>query len=184
MQLTGLPIETVLGVAGFVAVFITLLYLLRLRKRRVQVPCSALWGRVLAEKRRQTDWWRRFKRLVSWLLFMIIAALVSFAALGPRSADEVVEGRHLLIMLDTSASMGATDVTGGLNRFELARTRALELLGGVGGEDRVMVALFNNRVQPLGPFVRETQPLEAALRAADISANATDFSRALSFARD
>ncbi|TXD35752.1 VWA domain-containing protein [Lujinxingia vulgaris] len=184
MQWTGLPIATVLGVAGFVAVFITLLYLLRLRKRRVQVPYSALWGRVLAEKKRQTDWWRRFKRLLSWLLFMIIAALITVAALGPRSADEVVEGRHLLIMLDTSASMGATDVTGGLNRFEVARTQALELLGSVGGDDRVMVALFNNRVMPLGPFVRETQPLEAALRAATLSANATDFRQALSFARD
>ncbi|RAL21585.1 hypothetical protein DL240_12060 [Lujinxingia litoralis] len=184
MQLTGLPIESVLGVAGFVAVFITALYLLRLRKRRVQVPYSALWSRVLTEKKRQTDWWRRFKRLLSWLFYMIIAGLIAFAALGPRSADEVVEGRHLLIMLDTSASMGATDVTGGVNRFELARQEALALLENVGGDDRVMVALFNNRVQPLGPFVRETQPLEAALRAASISANATDFPQALSFARD
>lgn len=184
MQFTGLPIETVAWLAGLAALFITVLYLLKLRKRRVEIPYSALWGRVLAEKRQHTDWWRRLMRLLSWLLHIVLAALLAFAMLGPHFDNEVLEERHLLILLDNSASMGATDVTGAYDRFDLARRKAREILDTVGGNDRVMVALYNNRVQPLGPFVADATLLDAALRAQSVTANPTDHTQALQFAAD
>lgn len=184
MQLTGLPIETVAWVAGFAAVFITVLYVVKLRKRSVEVPFSPLWGRVMATKRRTTDWWRRFKRLFSWFVHILIAALLTAAMLGPHFDDEVLDERHVLILVDNSASMAATDVTGGHDRFEVAVDKAGEVLDSIGGDDRVMVALFNNRVQPLGPFVDDPTLVEAALRDRRVTANPTDLRQALDFAAD
>ena len=184
MQLTGLPIETVAWVAALAAVVITVLYVLKLRKRTVEIPFSPLWSRVITTRRHRTDWWRRLKRLLSWLIHILIAALLAFAMLGPHLDDEGVDERHILVLLDNSASMGATDVTGGHDRFEVGRDKARQVLETVGGDDRVMVVLFNNRVQPLGPFVDDPSLVDAALRDVRVTANPTDLEQALEFAAD
>jgi len=120
LQWTGMPMEQLGALGGGAALIITALYLLKLRKRRVQVPFSPLWGRVLAEYRQQTDWWRRLRRLLSWLLFMFLAATMVFALGDPHPEGEVLEGRHIVLLVDNSASMGATDVSGGVDRLDLA----------------------------------------------------------------
>ena len=184
MQLTGLPIETVVWVAAFAAISITVLYLVKLRKRSVEIPFSPMWNRVVASRQQTSNWWRRLKRLLSWLLHMVIAALLAGAMLGPHFDDEVLDERHILILVDNSASMAATDVTGGHNRFDVARSRAGDVLETVGGDDRVMVALFNNRVQPLGPFVDDPSLVETALAEQSLTANPADIDQALDFAAD
>ncbi len=184
MQLTGLPIETVGWLAAAAALLITVLYVLKLRKRKVEIPFSPLWGRVVTAQKDRTDWWRRLQRFLSWLIHIVIAALLAFAMLGPHFDDEVLDERHILILLDNSASMGATDVTGGHSRFDVARDKAREVLDTVGGNDRVMVALFSNRVQPLGPFVDDPSLVEASLRDLQVTANPVDLGQALDFAVD
>ncbi|MFU8805719.1 MAG: VWA domain-containing protein, partial [Bradymonadaceae bacterium] len=184
MQFTAMPIQTVLMLAGVAAAFVTVLYILKLRKRRIEVPFSTLWNRVLTEKRSRTDWWRHLKRLLSWLLHIILVALLGFALLGPHFKDEVIQGRHILLLVDNSASMGAVDVSGGVDRLDIARRKAMEILDTVSGDDRVMLAIFNNRVQPLSPFVNEPSILEQPLREITVAATGTSFEQALSFAAD
>ncbi len=184
MQLTGLPIDTVTWIAALAAVLITVLYILKLRKKSVEIPFSPLWSQVMTTKSRRTDWWRRLKRLFSWFLHLLIAALLAAAMLGPHFDDEVIDERHVLILVDNSASMNATDVTGGHDRFDVARSKAREVLETIGGDDRVMVVMFNNRVQPLGPFVDDSSLIDAALREQRATANPTDLEQALSFAAD
>ena len=54
---------------------ITLLYLLRMRRRQVVVPFAALWERVTRESESRRLW-RRLRRLLSWLLQLVVLALV------------------------------------------------------------------------------------------------------------
>ena len=91
MQYTGLPFETIGMLAGGIALGVTILYLLKLRRRRVEVPFSPLWGRVLDEYRNQSDWWRRLRRLFSWLLMIAIVAACAFALADPHPAGEITE---------------------------------------------------------------------------------------------
>lgn len=170
--------------AGVVAVGVTVLYLLKLRKRRIQVPFSHLWSRVLANKRTQTSFWRRFRRILSWLLHIIMVALLAFALADPHPSDEAVKGRHLLLLIDNSASMAATDVSGGADRMDLARQKAAEILDSVGPEDRVMLAAFNEHIQPLSPFVAQASLLEKPLQEIEAVATGTSYDDALSFAAD
>jgi hypothetical protein len=173
-----------LTIAGVVAAGVTVLYILKLRKRRIQVPFSHLWGRVLDKKRRQSDFWRRFRRFLSWLLHILMAALIAFALADPHLEDEVVRGRHILLLIDNSASMAATDVSGGADRLDVARQKALEILETVGPEDRVMLVAFNDQIQPLSPFVAETSIVEQPLREITVAATGTSYKEALGFAAD
>ncbi|MFP4597093.1 MAG: VWA domain-containing protein [Persicimonas sp.] len=184
MQFTGLPLNTILTLAGVVAAGVTVLYILKLRKRRIKVPFSHLWGRVLDKKRRQSDFWRRFRRVISWLLHILMVALLAFALADPHLEDESVRGRHILLLVDNSASMAATDVSGGADRLDVARQKALEILKTVGPEDRVMLVAFNDQLQPLSPFVSEASILEQPIREIQIAATGTSYEEALGFAAD
>jgi len=184
MQFTGLPFDVILTLAGVVAAGITVLYLLKLRKRRIPVPFSHLWARVLAKKRRQSDLWRRLRRILSWLLHIMMVALLAFALADPHPSDEAVKGRYLLLLIDNSASMASTDVSGGADRMDIARQKAAEILDSLGPEDRVMLAAFNEHIQPLSPFVAQASLLEQPLREIEAVATGTSYDDALSFAAD
>ncbi|MGM0557626.1 MAG: vWA domain-containing protein [Myxococcota bacterium] len=184
MQFTGIPISTLLTLGGIAAGLLTLLYILKLRKRRIEVPFSHLWGRVLEKRTRESDLWRKLRRLLSWLLHLIMAGLIIFALADPHPEEEVVRGRHVLLLLDSSASMAATDVSGGVDRMDIAKKRAADILDTVGPEDRVMLVHFNDQLQPLSPFVTEPSILEQPLREIEVAATGTNFEEALAFAAD
>ncbi len=182
MQFTGLPFTLIAQVVGGAAAIITVLYLLKLRKRRVQVPFSPLWGQVLEEYRQQSDWWRRLRRLLSWLLQILLAAIIGFALADPHPAGEITEGRHIVLLVDSSASMASTDVSGAANRLGIAKKNARKILETIGAEDRVMLVNFNDQLQPLSPFVAQSSLLEQPLRNIEVVATGTRYEQALAFA--
>jgi len=184
MQFTGLPLQSVLIGAAVAAVLVTALYILKLRKRRIEVPFSGLWSRVLEKQSRQSNLWRKLRRLLSWLVYIVIVALLSFGLLDPHFENEVVEGRHIAILIDNSASMKATDVASGADRIDVARNKGLDLLETVGPEDRIMLATFNSQVHPRTPFVNDPSVLEQPLREIEASGTGTSYQEALSFAAD
>ena len=184
MQLTGFPLQSVLIGAGIAAALVTLLYILKLRKRRIQVPFSGLWARVLKQQSRQSNLWRTFRRILSWLVHILVVALLAFGLADPHFEDEVVQGRHMVLLVDNSASMAATDVAGGADRLDVARDKALDLLDTVGPEDRIMLATFNSRVHPRSPFVSEPTVLEQPIRDIETTGTGTSFEEALNFAAD
>ncbi len=184
MRFTGIPWETLGPIAAVMFVLITILYIIKLRKRRIEVPFSPLWNSILKQSSKQNDLWRNLRRILSWLFYMFIAALVVFAIADPHFNDEVSEGRHILLLVDSSASMAANDVTGGANRLDIAKQRAREILKTMGPDDRAMLVNFNNQLQPLSPFVTEASILEAPLREIRISATGTQYIDALVFASE
>lgn len=184
MQLVGMEMSTLMTLGGLAAAAVTVLYVLKLRKRRIEVPFSPLWRQILLEHKQQSDLWRKLRRFFSWLLHILMVALLAFALADPHFEDEVLEGRHILLLVDSSASMAATDVSGGVNRLDVAKRQAREILETMGPDDRVMLVNFNNQVQPLSPFVAEASILEQPLRDIQLAATNTDFAQAISFAAD
>ena len=84
------------AVAGAVgAVAITVLYLVRLRRRRVVVSFAPLWLDA-AGPRRTTSWARRLRDLLSLLLALALLGLVLLAAVDPRPAAADRAGRSLV----------------------------------------------------------------------------------------
>ncbi|HBQ17592.1 MAG TPA: VWA domain-containing protein, partial [Myxococcales bacterium] len=64
MELVGLSLTQVLTVLGGFAAAVTALYLLKLRRRQVEVPFVHLWQEVLAEKQ-TTRLFSFLKRILS-----------------------------------------------------------------------------------------------------------------------
>ena len=183
MNFAGLPLTQLLAIFGGAAAFATALYILKLRRRTVAVPFSKLWEKILRDKE-ATSLFSRLKRLLSLLLQLALLAMLALALGDPRAQAAFLEGRNLVVIVDASASMQATDVTGAKNRLDAAKEEVKKIIRGLGGSDRMLVAQMDAAVTPLGPTSSDTSELERALdglRATDARA---DFPRALRFAVD
>ncbi len=183
MNFAGLPLGQLAAIFGAAAVFATALYILKLRRRTVAVPFSKLWERILRDKE-ATSLFSRLKRLLSLLLQLALLAMLALALGDPRAQAAFLEGRTLVVLVDASASMQATDVPGAKNRLEAGKEEVKKVIRGLGGSDRMLIAQMDASITPLGPTSGDTSELERALdglRATDARA---DFPRALRFAVD
>ena len=185
MHFLGLPLATLAPFMAAVGAVVVGLYILKLRRRPVPVPFSPLWSRILRDKE-ATSLFSRLKRLLSLLLQLLLVGLLFLALMDPRTAVEVVKGRNLVVLVDTSASMQAADAGGekGKQRIELARDELRKLVRGLGASDRMLIASLDTVVTPLSPMTGDTARLETAvddLKAVDCRA---DLARGLRFALD
>jgi Ca-activated chloride channel homolog len=181
MILAGLPLATLLGIFGAAAAFATALYILKLRRRTVPVPFSKLWEKILRDKE-ATSLFSRLKRLLSLLVQLALLALLAFALGDPRAAATLIKGRNLVVLVDASASMKATDVAP--TRLAAAKEEVKKVIRGLGGSDRMLVAQMDAAVTPLGPMSGDTSELERALDSIKATDARADFPRALRFATD
>lgn len=181
MVLTGLPFATLAVVFGVAAALVTALYILKLRRRAVATPFALLWQRILRDKE-ATSLFSKLKRILS-LLVQLFLLLLLVAALGdPRVAGSLVEGRSLVVLVDASASMQATDVSP--TRLGVAKEEVKAMIRGLGGADRMLVAQMDAVVTPLGPMSGDASELERALEKLAPTDTRADFPRALRFATD
>jgi hypothetical protein len=181
MILAGLPFTTLLAIFGAAAAFATALYILKLRRRTVPVPFSKLWEKILRDKE-ATSLFSRLKRLLSLLVQLALLALLAFALGDPRAAATLIKGRNLVVLVDASASMQATDVAP--TRLGSAKEEVKKVIRGLGGSDRMLVAQMDAAITPLGPMSGDTSELERALDSIKATDARADFPRALRFATD
>ena len=175
-------LATIFGVAGVVVVG---LYILKLRRRPVPVPFSPLWSRILRDKD-ATSLFSRLKRILSLLLQLLLLALLVLALGDPRTAIEVVKGRNLVVLVDTSASMFAAEGGSdkGRPRIDLAKDELKKLVRGLGASDRMLVAAMDSVVTPLSPMTGDPGRLDGAIEDLHASDCRADLSRGLRFAVD
>jgi Ca-activated chloride channel family protein len=179
--LAGLSLAQLAAIFGAAAVFATALYILKLRRRTVSVPFSKLWEKILRDKE-ATSLFSRLKRLLSLLVQLALIALLAFALGDPRAAATLIKGRNLVVLVDASASMQATDVAP--NRLGAAKEEVKKVIRGLGGSDRMLIAQMDAAVTPLGPMSGDTSELERALDQVKATDARADFPRALRFATD
>jgi hypothetical protein len=181
MHLAGYPLSAVLGAFGAAAACAVVLYILRLRRRPVAVVFSPIWRSVLGERESS----RLFSQLKRWLSLLLQLALLGLLALAlgdPRFAARSLEPRHLVVLLDTSASMQATDVPKG--RLGAARDQVAQLVAGLGPTDRMLLAQMDASVTPLSTMTDDVAELGVALERVRPSDTRADLGRALAFALD
>jgi hypothetical protein len=181
--LAGLTFAQIAGIFGAAAAMATALYILKLRRRTVAVPFSKLWEKILKDKE-ATSLFSRLKRLLSLLVQLALLALLAFALGDPRAAATIIKGRNLVVLVDASASMQATDVAPAKNRLDAAKDEVKKVIRGLGGSDRMLIAQMDAAVTPLGPTSSDTSELERALDAIKPTDARADFPRALRFATD
>lgn len=110
---------------GFLLPIIIALYLLKLRRVERSVPSNYLWRRMVRDVEANAPWQ---KLRVNWLMvlqLLTLAALI-LALTRPFTWSEGSGGTAAILILDSSASMAATDVAP--SRIESAKERARQLV--------------------------------------------------------
>jgi hypothetical protein len=177
----GLGFAQLAAIFAVGAAFMVALYILKLRRRTVAVPFVPLWHRILKDKE-ATSLFSKLKRLLSLLVQLAILALLVVALGDPRAKASIVKGRTLVVLVDASASMQATDVAP--SRLEHAKDEVKKLIRGMSGSDRMLIAQMDAITTPLGPMSSDTTELERVLAEVRATDTRADFARALRFATD
>jgi len=183
MHFVGIPLAQLLPILGVAGAAVVGLYILKLRRRPVAVPFEKLWERILKDKE-ATSLFSRLKRLLSLLVQLLILAALVLALGDPRTAVEVVKGRTLVVLVDTSASMKAKDGDGGKTRLDTAKDELKKLVKGLGASDRMLVASMDAVVTPLSPLTSDTGTLDDAISHLEAVDCRADFARGLRYALD
>src|SRR5690242_2120606 len=159
LHFVGLPLQTLLTAGAIAGGLVVVLYILKLKRRPVAVPFSKIWQRILRDKE-ATSLFSQLKRLLSLLLQLALVALLLLALGDPRAAANLIEGRNIVVLIDASASMQATDVAP--SRIGAAKERVRAMVRGLSGSDRMLVAQMDAAATPLSTMTSEVAELEAA----------------------
>ena len=117
---------------------VIIFYLLKRRRVAHLVSSTIIWKRFLNETQANSP----FQKLRhNWLLIiqLIFLSLAIFALIRPYFSSKIESGRFVVVILDVSASMQATDVS--LNRFELAKGEVNKMIDGMYDNDQMVLIL-------------------------------------------
>ncbi len=183
MIFNGYTPDTLLPAVAIAAVVIAILYLIRVRRRTVAVPYIGLWRNVLEKSshRRWHDW---LKRLISFLICMLVVGLIALALLDPRNEEDDSAHRHAIIIVDSSASMAADSGKSECkSRFDCAKKDALELIEHMKMTDRAVIIEASGIVSAVsGPFQSDKNALQKALNGMSVRATSVDMRKAIELA--
>jgi len=138
------------------------MYFLKLRRKRIVVPSTLLW-RVVEKSERTASPFDKFRRNLLLLLQLLLLAALTLALARPYLETEASTRSSIVLVVDTSASMAATDVSWGANRLEAAIGAGKEVLGDLGPGDEVMLVIAGPRTEVRVPFTRDTALVKGAL---------------------
>lgn len=179
MNFAGWTIAQLLPLALGGAAAITTLYLLRMRRREVVVPFAALWEQVTRESESR-KLWRKLRRLLSWLVQLLLLLLVCAALGDPRPEVWLREPTTLAIVVDRSASMAGP--VGDGTRLDAARWRIEQEIAALGPADRAVVIAAGEEVGVIAPLAQDPAVLVPPLSDLEPSWGEADLARALALA--
>jgi len=160
MQWLGLSPAIFASIFGAAGLALVALHLVRRQRREAVVPFLELFVRDKSEARSLTFLSRRLLWL-SLLLLLAIAGLLSLAMGDPRLAQARASGRNLVIAVDVSRSMGASER--GSTRLELAKDEARRVVRSLGPLDRATVVAIGAEPDGRSPLTDDRASLLAAI---------------------
>ena len=145
-----MPFTTPLALLGLLFVpAVIAMYLLKLRRRETIVPSTLLWQRLAADVEANAPW-QKLRRSLLFLLQLLLVVILALLAARPFLERPAGLARDLVVIVDTSASMSATDVAP--DRLGAAREAAKEALKDLpaGGKVSVIEAGRTARIAVTG----------------------------------
>ncbi|MEW6357020.1 MAG: VWA domain-containing protein [Planctomycetota bacterium] len=165
---------------------VILLYFLKLKREDFVISSTLLWRKCIDEMRVNSPF-QRLRRNLLLLLQILILALLVLALARPFRAAEGVRGMNVILLLDNSASMTATDVRP--SRLEHAKSLADGIINDMKAEDNMMIMTFADQPVVACTFTSSKTKLReavAAVRPTELPTRITDalrIARALALSR-
>jgi hypothetical protein len=162
------------------AIPIVIFYILKIRLRRVPTSTILFWRQIFEEKQPRSIW-QHLRHLLSLLLQIAFLCLLVFALAEPFFHWEVLSARRLVLILDNSASMNATDV--GPTRLAKAKERGLKILDDLRFRDEVALVAAGTQPQVVCGMTAHRRTLRDALEAVPPTDGPTRVADAVALAR-
>jgi hypothetical protein len=179
LNFLNLSIGELLGLAGAISAGVVALYLLDRSKRRQVVATLRFWS--TADVRTELKHRRRIQQPWSLLLQILSMILLLAAIAGPRWGGDLDPGRDHVLILDTSAWMGAR--SGRVTLMEEARAAARAYLKAIPSHDRVMLVRADALATPATAFEANRQTVEEAISTSQPGASGLNLTQAFEFAQ-
>src|SRR6187549_3133882 len=135
-----MPFATPLALLGLLFIpAVIAMYLLKLRRDEAVVPSTLLWRALVADVEANAPW-QKLRRSLLLLLQLLLVAILAILAARPFVERPAGLAGDLVLVVDTSASMQATDVTP--TRLDAAKAAAVDALKDLpaGGKVSVIAA--------------------------------------------
>lgn len=180
-----IALTTWLWIAGGAAALAVSAYIIKMRRRRFEVPFSRLWKRVL-EQKDANALWKQLKRLISLLFILLILGIILFAALDPTLGAVSRDARSVVVLVDASASMTAKDgdEAGAKTRLAIAKEKTKQLIDSMGGGDLALIMKVDGQATPMSRFSNDAPMLNKIVDGITASDTPADLTRALGAAAD
>ena len=166
-----------LGLAGLAALIpVIALYFLKLKREERVVPSTLLWKKVIEDLQVNAPF-QRLKYSLLLLMQLVLVALLGFSLARPYLSMPGYEGKRIVLLIDTSASMGTTDAgkSGTQTRLSAAIEDAKRRIDELQPGDEMALVAFDRDVRQLSKFSNDRSELNrlvAALEPRDVETRA------------
>ncbi|MFL5641957.1 MAG: vWA domain-containing protein [Chloroflexota bacterium] len=175
-----MPFTTPLALLGLLFIpAVVAMYLLKLRRDETIVPSTLLWSRLMADVEANAPW-QKLRRSLLLLLQLLLVAILAVLAARPFLERPAGLARDVVVVLDTSASMGATDIAP--NRLEAAKAGALAALRELPTGGKVSLIAADRRARIVVNETTDLGRVRQALDGIEVSSSRGDLGDALELA--
>lgn len=175
-----MPFAAPLALLGLAFVpLVVALWMLKLRRTERTVSSTLLWQRF-GEDLQANAPWQRLRRSVLLLLQLLLVVLLALMAAQPFAERPAALARDLVVVVDASASMAATDVAP--SRLEAARALVLDALRDLPSGGRVSVVAAGATPRVVVNATADLGRVRAAVAAITPTAATADMGEALALA--
>jgi hypothetical protein len=164
------------GLLGLVPPAIIALYFLKLKRQPLEVPSTYLWSRAI-EDLHVNSLWQRLRQSLLLFLQLLLIGLIGFTLLRPGWTGTRLEGQRFIFLVDTSASMAATDVAP--TRLDQAKQQTIALIEQMPPDSAAMVISFSDVARVEQPFTDNRRLLRTKVELIEQTQRPSDLSEAL-----
>jgi hypothetical protein len=174
------PFTTPLALLGLLFVpAVIAMYLLKLRRDEAVVPSTLLWTRLVSDVEANAPW-QKLRRSLLLLLQLLLVVILALLAARPFFERPAGLARDIVLVMDTSASMAATDVTP--DRMTAAKRAAIEALRDLPTGGRVSVIEAGRSARIVVNESTDLSRVRQAIEAVTVSQGTGDLGDALELA--
>src|SRR6266540_3654040 len=166
--------------ALIVGPIIVAMYLLKLRREERRVSSTFLWKRVVRDVEANAPW-QKLRRNILLLLQLLLLLLLALALARPFFRTTGIAGRNLIVIVDRSASMAATDLQP--SRLDAAKQQAVGLIDHLPDGGRATIIAAGGLLEvPVAASTDRRQLRDAIASIAQRTGGGSDLAQALTLA--
>ncbi|NJM08956.1 VWA domain-containing protein [Candidatus Gracilibacteria bacterium] len=166
--------------AAIIGPLIVAMYILKLRREERTISSTFLWQQMVRDVEANAPW-QKLRRNLLLLLQLLLLFLLVFALARPFIRTTGITGRNLIVIIDHSASMGATDVPP--SRLEAAKEQAIRLIDQLPDEGRATIIAGGGEMQVPASATSDRRELRNAINSITLATGGgSDLAQALTLA--